>query len=172
MLVWLDGEPEQGASHAPFKISKDGEKLRLSERPASGFLLMDSISFGLQVTDVSLGRSTDGGAQWIAFTGPTPGYTNLSTGWEERPVDHLTLTLYPNPVSDGILHFSRRVSGAIYNVMGQKVRELVSESMEAGIYRAMWDGRNENGDTVSAGTYVSRLSAAGKVMTHKMMVVK
>ena len=125
LMVWFDGEPEQGIYHASFKLNKGGEELRLSERPANGFSLMDSITFGSQVTDISLGRLIDGGTEWVAFAGPTPGYSNLSTGWEEAPVETLTLTLYPNPVSDGILHFSRRIRGAIYNVMGQKMIELV-----------------------------------------------
>jgi len=139
-LVWLDGTPEQGANHAPFKISKEGEKLRLSERPANGFHIIDSITFSLQVTDVSMGRVIDGEPAWMAFPGPTPGYSNLSTGWKNNPVDYQTLILYPNPVSGGTLYFSRRISGAIYNVMGQKLMELEEterahvSSFAAGMY--------------------------------------
>jgi hypothetical protein len=138
--VWLDGDPEQGVNHAPFKINKEGEELRLSERPANGFTLMDSITFGLQQTDVSMGRSTDGGSEWIGFSQPTPGYSNLSTGWIEKPEQYCKLSLYPNPVSDGILHFSRAVSGSIYNAMGQKMMELHKvnqaklETLTSGVY--------------------------------------
>ena len=134
-LVWLDGEPEQGPNHAPFKISKDGEELRLSDRPADGFNIMDSITFGPQVTDVALGRSTDGGEDWIAFSGPTPGYSNLSTGWNETPAEHLALTLYPNPVTNGTIHFSWPVSGAIYNAMGQLMLDLSdTDRADVGIF--------------------------------------
>jgi len=139
-MVWLDGDPEQGVNHAPFKISKDGEELRLSERPANGFALMDSITFGLQQTDVSLGRSTDGESEWIAFSQPTPGYSNLSTGRDEKPEQFRNLSLYPNPVSDGTLHFSRMVSGSVYNAMGQKMMELHEvnqaklETLTSGVY--------------------------------------
>ncbi len=133
-LVWLDGEPEQGLRHAPFKISKDGEELRLSQRPANGFSIMDSMEFGPQVTDVSLGRSADGGLDWIAFVQPTPGYSNLSTGMDDKPGELLTLTLYPNPVTDGILHFSRIVSGTVYNAMGQGLMDLLdTDRAEVGI---------------------------------------
>ena len=123
--VWLDSNPEQGPNHAPFKIKKAGEELRLSQRPAYGFSLIDSITFGQQETDISFGRSIDGGTEWIAFSGPTPGYSNLSTGWNEKPMDDHTLILYPNPVYDGVLIFNRRVSGSIYNLMGNRLMEIV-----------------------------------------------
>ena len=123
-LVWLDGQDEQGENHASFRISKDGEELRLSGQPSSGFRLVDSVSFGPQETDISMGRQVDGGAEWILFPSPTPNYSNLSTG---TPVDRVQagpLNIYPNPVSEGIFHFNRRVTGAIYNMLGQKMMEL------------------------------------------------
>ena len=123
-LVWLDDQEEQGVNHATFKISKEGEELRLSERPSTGFQLVDSVSFGLQETDVSMGRLVDGGAEWIAFPSPTPNYSNLSTGVEENTVFMEPLSIYPNPVAEGVFYFNKRVSGAIYNIMGQRMMEL------------------------------------------------
>jgi hypothetical protein len=38
--------------------------------------VVDSVSYGLQETDVSYGRRLDGGEPWIAFDSPTPGATN------------------------------------------------------------------------------------------------
>ena len=123
-LVWLDDQEEQGVNHATFKISKEGELLRLSERPSTGFQLVDSITFGLQETDVSMGRLVDGGAEWILFPSPTPNYSNLSTGMEENQALMKPLSIYPNPVAEGVFYFNKRVSGAIYNIMGQRMMEL------------------------------------------------
>jgi len=124
-LVWLDDQEEQGVNHATFKISKEGEELRLSERPSTGFQLVDSVSFGLQETDISTGRLVDGGPEWILFPSPTPNYSNLSTAVQNKPVLMEPLSIYPNPVAEGLLHFNKRVSGAIYNTMGQLMMELV-----------------------------------------------
>lgn len=138
-LVWLDDQEEQGPHHADFKISKGGEKLRLSDRPSRGFTILDSLTFGEQLTDVSMGRSTDGGSKWIAFYQSTPGFSNLSTGMD-LPGESLTLVLYPNPVYDGFIRFNREVSGSIYNTMGQMVLDLdrteiaFIESFAPGIY--------------------------------------
>jgi hypothetical protein len=123
-LVWLDGQEEQGANHASFKIKKEGEMLRLSERPSTGYHIVDSISFGLQETDISFGRLTDGGPEWILFPSPTPRYSNLSTFVEELPDLREPLSVYPNPVREGMLYFNRIVSGTIFNLMGQPLKEL------------------------------------------------
>lgn len=123
-LVWLDDQEEQGVNHATFKISKEGEELRLSERPSTGFQLVDSITFELQETDITTGRLVDGGPEWILFPSPTPRYSNLSTAVQENLDSREPLSIYPNPVAEGLLYFNRQVSGAIYNIMGQRVMEL------------------------------------------------
>lgn len=123
-LVWLDDQEEQGENHATFKISKEGEMLRLSERPSTGYHIVDSLSFGLQETDISFGREVDGEPRWILFPSPTPNYSNLSTAIEEIPDPEEPLSIYPNPVAEGIFHFNKEVSGTIYNLMGQPQLEL------------------------------------------------
>jgi len=128
-LVWLDGQDEQGENHASFRISKEGEELRLSEQPSSGFRLVDSVSFGLQESDISMGREVDGGAEWILFPSPTPNYSNLSTGKVENQFIAEPLTIYPNPVSEGVFYFNRRVTGAIYNMLGKKMMEIKNAEM-------------------------------------------
>jgi CotH kinase protein/Lamin Tail Domain len=124
-LVWLDDDEEQGLNHAPFKISKDGEELRLSEMPSTGFHLVDSVKFGAQESDISMGRLVDGEAEWSLFPSPTPGYSNLSTHVNEILPVLKPLSIYPNPVSGGLVHFNKRVSGAVYNLMGQRMMEVV-----------------------------------------------
>ncbi|HER09630.1 MAG TPA: hypothetical protein ENO20_12050 [Bacteroides sp.] len=121
-LLWVDGQPDQGAHHTPFRIEMNGEELRLSGRPSEGFPVMDSLTFGPQLTDVALGRSADGAGEWIAFTDPTPGFSNLSTGTEEYTADRLIL--YPNPVTDGTIRFNRNVSGVIYHSLGVAMLQL------------------------------------------------
>lgn len=123
-LVWLDDQEEQGVNHATFKISKEGEMLRLSERPSTGYHMVDSLSFGLQESDISTGRLVDGGPEWIIFPSPTPNYSNLSTAVEEVPDPSEPLTVFPNPLTEGVLYFSKEVSGIIYNLVGQPLVEL------------------------------------------------
>lgn len=149
-LVWLDDQEEQGINHATFKISKEGEELRLSERPSTGFRLVDTVSFELQEADVSMGRLVDGGAEWISFSSPTPNFSNLRTAVLEIPLALEPLSIYPNPVTDGVLYFNKMVSGAIYNLMGQRLLE-VEDATQAGVPRlgeGLYIFRSREGESI------------------------
>ena len=84
---------------------------------------------------------------------------------------------FPNPFNPTTtIEFSLPEAGfaelVIYNVMGQKVRELVTGTMTPGVHSVVWDSRDDHGQEVSAGVYVSRLNMSGAVTTGKMTLVK
>lgn len=75
LILWADKEPEQGVLHIDdVKLSGDGEYVGLID--TDGTTIIDDYTFGPQTTDVSEGRTTDGGDTWDFFTTPTPGATN------------------------------------------------------------------------------------------------
>ncbi|MDZ7359180.1 MAG: T9SS type A sorting domain-containing protein [candidate division KSB1 bacterium] len=59
----------------------------------------------------------------------------------------------------------------IFNLLGQKVRELVNAVQPAGRYEAQWDGRMENGERAPAGIYFYQLRAGNQTATRKLMVL-
>ena len=124
VLLWLDGQPEQGEAHAPFRISSSGEQIRLSGRPSQGYPVLDSLTFGPQESNIAMGRATDGGEEWITYARPTPGFSNLSTAVQEYLAGHETLILYPNPVISGTLRFNRSVSGTICDMTGKPLIQV------------------------------------------------
>jgi hypothetical protein len=73
LLFWADSDTEQGPTHLKFRLSIDGETIGLYYKDGR---LIDSHTFGTQSTDISEGRSTDGGGDWIKFPVPTPGESN------------------------------------------------------------------------------------------------
>jgi uncharacterized protein (TIGR03437 family) len=76
-LVFIaDGETEQGPLHTSWSLSRSGESISLYA--ADGTTLIDRVVFGAQETDVSHGRTTDGGPDWSLFTAPTPGASNAA----------------------------------------------------------------------------------------------
>lgn len=76
LLLWADGEPEQGPTHLSFRLNGDGEALVLVA--ADGATVIDSYIFGPQDPDVSEGRLPDGSPNWVRFpTAATPGSPNL-----------------------------------------------------------------------------------------------
>jgi len=76
LLIWTDDDEGDGPLHTGFKLSKDGEEIGLFDRDANANALIDRVIFGAQITDISTGRSPDGGANWVTFISPTPGTCN------------------------------------------------------------------------------------------------
>jgi hypothetical protein len=75
LLVWCDGELEQGPLHAPFKLSGGGETVVLSYVRDDDTTLLDQVEFGEQLADTAWARLPDGGIEWAAAA-PTPGASN------------------------------------------------------------------------------------------------
>ncbi|NKB65435.1 MAG: hypothetical protein GKR89_00100 [Candidatus Latescibacteria bacterium] len=71
---------------------------------------------------------------------------------------------YPNPfngntVFEYTVHRPGHVAVDIHNIQGQIVRRLIDEHHNPGPYRLLWDGLDRDGHTVSAGVYLSRVTA-------------
>ncbi len=64
------------------------------------------------------------------------------------------------------------VSLVIYDVQGRVVRTLMEGNQEPNFYSLIWDGRNNNGQSVASGVYFYRLRAGQFVRTKKMMLLK
>jgi len=97
-LIWASGIPGRGPRHTNFGLSKSGEFVGIFRMQANQWMVLDSVTFGPQLEDVSLGRSGDGGYTWTLFNQPTPRSANafatsLST------INGSTVKLYPNPSS-------------------------------------------------------------------------
>ena len=73
LIIWFDKDQDQGPLHIGEKLSADGEGVYLynAER-----MLIDSVTFGVQETDISMGRYPDGSDRWVKFTTPTPAKSN------------------------------------------------------------------------------------------------
>ena len=63
---WADRDPAQGIRHTNFRLSGSGDSILLS---AASLALIDTVSFGVQTTDVSQGRLPDGGPALASFPG-------------------------------------------------------------------------------------------------------
>ena len=84
---------------------------------------------------------------------------------------------YPNPfnVSTTVtfsLPSDCRVTVFIYTITGQAIRTLVSENLRTGTYNLTWDGRDDYGNTVSSGVYISRLKTRHYDVIGRMTLVK
>lgn len=84
---------------------------------------------------------------------------------------------YPNPFKQGtVIRFSIKekvpVTLSVYNLKGELVRSLVSETKGNGFYSITWDGKDNNGKPVAGGIYMSRLQAGTYVSSKRMLLLK
>lgn len=84
---------------------------------------------------------------------------------------------YPNPFnSTTTIQFQLRQSGKvaliIYDILGQRVCELVNNEMSAGYHTVFWDGKNNKGSTVSSGIYIYEMKCANFHQRKKLVLVK
>ncbi len=97
IVVWADGELDEGVLHANFNLNRLGEELILSYNS----MVIDSVSFGEQQTNMAAARRPNGTGpfqiQETTFMAHNdPNYTDLS----EIPT--LEFQVYPNPAKEKI----------------------------------------------------------------------
>ncbi len=61
----------------------------------------------------------------------------------------------------------------IYNIRGQLIRELITAPTHPkGEFQVVWDGKDDNGKTVTSGVYFCRLVTPRQTKSRKMMLIK
>ncbi len=94
-----------------------------------------------------------------------------------RP-DHLKLEQnYPNPFNSSTviqykINAANYIKLVVYNLQGKMVRTLVDELQNTGRKKAIWNGKDAQGRTVSNGIYIYRLITDRAIKTKKMILLK
>jgi len=84
---------------------------------------------------------------------------------------------YPNPFNPTTtikysIPKNELVKLTIYNVMGQRVAQLVNEKQVAGRYSVVWDAKDSKGINMTSGVYFFKLEAGSDIQINKMMLLK
>ncbi len=183
LIIWCDEQQTQQGIHTNFKLSASGEFIALVEN--DGITVIDSISFGPQISNISFGRLTDGSANWVAMV-PTPGSTNNITSISNNKVlpTEFSLSAYPNPFnpSTNIIYTVPNVISTegrnlnikliVYDVLGNVIITLVNEEKPAGTYEIVWNGENSLRTKVSSGIYLVRIQTNQQSKNFKLMLLK
>ncbi len=106
--------------------------------------------------------------------------TAIETGKDNLPLTLRLYPAYPNPFNpsttlqfDMPAHLLKdgQVELAIYSVLGQKVKTLLT-SAHVGTNRVVWNGTSDTGQTVAAGVYYAVLKASDLRQAVKLLLVK
>ncbi|MCX5754172.1 MAG: T9SS type A sorting domain-containing protein [Candidatus Krumholzibacteria bacterium] len=84
---------------------------------------------------------------------------------------------FPNPFNPSTtIKFDMKAKGLvalkIYDVAGRLVRTLVDEVKDAGVYSAVWDGRNNIGADVASGIYFYKMETEEFQATKKLVLLR
>ena len=154
----------------------------------SNFMVLPSEMQEVEVTFAPVAQGSQTGLIRIISNDPTndtlnvsvSGYGEPAVGIENRPTLPKTFAMspnYPNPFnpSTTISYQVPRQSDVrieIYNMLGQKIRALLNDHKDPGVYQMVWDGRNDAGVQVGSGVYLYRMIASDFVQTRKMILMK
>ncbi len=107
------------------------------------------------------------------------GRTWSLTAVDENPIVYRNVLFqnYPNPFNPSTtIEYSLEGTGAarivIFGVDGRRIRTLEGGVKPAGIYRAVWDGKNDRGQSVATGIYFYRLEAGRFAAVKKMLLLR
>ena len=96
---------------------------------------------------------------------------------EAPPLNTALLPARPNPFNPKTeISFTLRqpgkVSLAIYNLRGQRVRQLLDETCTTGTHKLEWAGTDDNDRVVPSGVYLARMQADGSNLSQRLLLVK
>jgi uncharacterized delta-60 repeat protein len=98
-------------------------------------------------------------------------------GSQQKPAEFTLSQNFPNPFNPSTkIEFTLAKSGfvtlQIYDVLGRKVKTLLSENLPSGYKSVIWDGKNDDGKEVASGVYFYQLRAGDYSEPRKMLLLK
>lgn len=168
LLIIANDNTAAGVLNVNFKLSGSGEHigLWLPDRVT----VVDTLSYGAQTADISMGLSPNGGLWWYFFPNPTPGTANPDYTGINTPTGFILKPAQPNPCSNSTLiefglNHSTTVVISLYDLTGSLVKTLSNQSFRAGFHYITLDT-----ESLSSGIYFCRLSTPEGVSTQKIVV--
>ncbi len=98
------------------------------------------------------------------------------------PVRHTLYQNVPNPfnaattiiveVGEGSILQEKMVTLEVYNVLGQKIKTLINNTLSPGVHSTRWDTSDDMSQPVPSGIYFARLLVGEESSTIKMVLMK
>jgi len=105
--------------------------------------------------------------------------TDLVKIWEPTPTPtHFQLRQnYPNPFNPTTeiqyqIPKQAYVTLQVYDLKGNLIKTLAGNVHQPGLYRVIWNGKNEQGTAVASGIYLYKLSSPEKTLSNKMILLR
>jgi hypothetical protein len=117
------------------------------------------------------------GAPVVQSIHPAMEKTEVSLDNGMKPTAFALLQNSPNPFNpvtkiDYSLPEATDVQISVFNILGQNVRTLVNDHVEAGNHQVVWDSKDNDGSAVASGIYFYRIKTDQFSDTKKMVLLK
>ncbi|MEZ5358935.1 MAG: FlgD immunoglobulin-like domain containing protein [Candidatus Zixiibacteriota bacterium] len=152
-----------------------GIRLGSAQDASEAVLIKNSLSTsGYHTIIVSDDRASETGSYFLVVH-RLP--TDVDDDGDARPTDFALAQNYPNPFNPSTsieytLARSLFVEIDVYNVIGERVTNLVSRTMSAGSHTVIWDGRDANGEEAASGIYYYTITTPDFTDSKKMLLLK
>ena len=176
-LSWGFGEPRETDRILPWgitgsRIYRDGVMIHEMQVPEGDYT--DTVDYGnyfYHVRAVYFGQFESEPSNICEAT-----FVSNEDDHAETPQTKI-LGNYPNPFNPSTtIEFSLARAGmadlSIFNLKGQRVKQLLDINLPSGYQRISWNGEDQNGDILPSGVYLISLKTADGIRTRKLMLMK
>jgi hypothetical protein len=126
LTVWADDDNTEQVYHTNFNLGNTGETLFLTK---NGIELIDTVTFGAQLPDVSIGRCPDGSGTFTTLSSTTFSASNCPVGIENVSFAKSGFILFPNPATQSFnLKFADEDKSEIFSIMNALGETVYSSS--------------------------------------------
>ena len=148
-----------------------------NEDPALGILRWDELGGAWEEIPTQVDPVTD----WLAAAVSELGLFRLGRVEPENRQAAMKLGSYPNPFSPSRVPAAKivyqidspgKVQLQLFNSLGHRVRTLVDEFQEVGVWTAIWNGRDAGGKSLSSGMYFYQLQEGGRRYHSALILVR
>ncbi len=186
--------PPSGAFDARFETADGGSKVQTYQSDAAVSMPIalqtdGPVTVSWTIADGSVYELSDAvGRQVKVMQGSGSATFNSAklivktTSLEGLPREYALFQNYPNPFNPSTnvkfaLPVESKVNIEIFNILGQRMRTLLSDNLTAGYHIVEWNGKNDAGSQLSTGVYLLKISATstqGRQFSdvQKLMLVK
>lgn len=179
--VWLQGPVFKNVAGFTSALQALSVPVSADEIRPSGHSSVLSLTG--EVTRKASGRfglaiiAADTPEEWLRAAGRARVQYAALAGLETLPTTFELLQNYPNPFNPSTqiryrLERGSEITLEIFNVLGRRVRSLVSGWQPAGAYEVTWDARNEQGTDLASGVYFVRIVSEDRAQTGKMTLLR
>jgi hypothetical protein len=103
-------------------------------------------------------------------------YSNSIKVLLDAPSKSGALQNYPNPFNPSTticynIHSQCHTTIKIYDLLGKEVAIIVNEEKQAGIYKVVWNGKDNAGKKLANGVYIYQIIAGTLIQTKKMTLL-